>query len=293
MKGELLDNNKNKDMNLRLEDESQKNKKLKIMYIIIIAICVIALIATVIIQIVKNLPSKEPQIDTSILQRYKDDFEKIFTNKVNYLKNNEYKITKIDETKQIVYTGYENKEIKVSDYNLDVNIPYINIKSEVIEKFNKDIRDTFEQKAKSILSTQSQNIIYNVDYCAYVTNNMLSLVVKSTLKEGENTQREIIQTYNYNLENQQEITFEDLLNFKNITRQDAGNKIRAEIKSVESKVNELSQLGYKIYQRNSNSDIYKLDNISEYFIGENDVIYVIFAYGNNNNTNEKDIIIME
>lgn len=279
-------------MNLRLEDESEKNKKLKIMYIIIISICVVAVIATVVIQIVKKLPSKEPQIDTSILERYKEDFEKIFTNKVNYLKNNEYKITRIDESKQIVYTGYENKDNKVSDYNLDVNIPYINIKNETIEKFNKDIKDTFEQKAKNILSTQSQNIIYNVDYCAYVTNNILSLVVRSTLKEGENTQREIIQTYNYNLTTQKEVTFEDLLNFKNITRQDAGNKIKSEIKSVESKVNELSQLGYKIYQRNSNSDIYKLDNISEYFIGEDDVIYVIFAYGNKSNTNEKDIILL-
>ena len=65
-------------MNLRLEDESEKNKKLKIMYIIIISICVVAVIATVVIQIVKNLPSKEPQIDTSILERYKEDFEKIF-----------------------------------------------------------------------------------------------------------------------------------------------------------------------------------------------------------------------
>ena len=54
-----------------------ENKKLKIMYIIIISICVVAVIATVVIQIVKKLPSKEPQIDTSILERYKEDFEKI------------------------------------------------------------------------------------------------------------------------------------------------------------------------------------------------------------------------
>ena len=57
-----------------------------------------------------------------------------------------------------------------------------------------------------------------------------------------------------------------MLNLKNISRQDAGNKIRSEIKSVESKVNELAQLGYQVYPRNSSSDIYKLDNISEYFI---------------------------
>ncbi len=280
-------------MNIRLDDEKKQNKNLKLMYIIIISICIIAILATVIIQIVKNKPEKEVNdVDTSYLQKYKDDFDKIFTNKVNYLKNNEYKIDRIDESKQIIYTGYTNKENKVSDYNLDVNIPYINIKNSVIEKFNKDIRDTFEQKAKDVLSTQSQNIIYTVDYSAYITNNMLSLVVRSTLKEGENPQRDIVQTYNYDLTEKKEISFEDLLNFRGITRQEAGNKIKSEIKTVENKINELSQLGYKVYLRDSNSDIYKLDNITEYFIGEDNVIYVIFAYGNQNNTSEMDIVIM-
>ena len=280
-------------MNIRLDDEKKQNKNLKLMYIIIISICIIAILATVIIQIVKNKPEKEVNdVDTSYLQKYKDDFDKIFTNKVNYLKNNEYKIDRIDESKQIIYTGYTNKENKVSDYNLDVNIPYINIKNSVIEKFNKDIGDTFEQKAKDVLSTQSQNIIYTVDYSAYITNNMLSLVVRSTLKEGENPQRDIVQTYNYDLTEKKEISFEDLLNFRGITRQEAGNKIKSEIKTVENKINELSQLGYKVYLRDSNSDIYKLDNITEYFIGEDNVIYVIFAYGNQNNTSEMDIVIM-
>ena len=280
-------------MNIRLDDEKKQNKNLKLMYIIIISICIIAILATVIIQIVKNKPEKEVNdVDTSYLQKYKDDFDKIFTNKVNYLKNNEYKIDRIDESKQIIYTGYTNKENKVSDYNLDVNIPYINIKNSVIEKFNKDIRDTFEQKAKDVLSTQSQNIIYTVDYSAYITNNMLSLVVRSTLKEGENPQRDIVQTYNYDLTEKKEISFEDLLNFRGITRQEAGNKIKSEIKTVENKINELSQLGYKVYLIDSNSDIYKLDNITEYFIGEDNVKYVIFAYGNQNNTSEMDIVIM-
>ena len=279
-------------MNLRLDDERERNKKLRIIYIIIIVICILAVIIAGVIQIFKNKPQKEPDVDTSVLQKYRDDFDKIFTNKVNYVKNNEYIIEKIDESKQIVYTGYTNKDIKVSDYNLDVNITYININNSVIEKFNKDIKDTFEQKAKDILSTQSQNIIYTVDYSAYVTNNMLSIVVRSTLKEGENPQRDIVQTYNYDLTEKKEISFEDLLNFKGITRQEAGNTIKAEIKNVENKINELAQLGYKVYLRDSNNSIYKLDNITEYFIGENNVIYVIFAYGNKNNTSEMDIVVL-
>ena len=279
-------------MTLRLEDESEKNRKMKFVYISTIAICVIAVITAVVIQIVKNLPEKEPEIDTSILQKYKADFDKIFTNKVNYLKNNEYKIDRIDDSEAIVYTGYSNKDIKVSDYNLDVNIPYINIKNTTIERFNKSIKDTFEQKAKDILSTQRQNIIYTVNYSAYVTNNMLSIVVRSSLKEGENPEKVMVKTYNYDLTEKKELSFEDFLNFKGISRQDAGNTIRKEIKSIENKINELSKAGYKVYSRDSNSDIYKLDNITEYFIGEDNVLYVIFAYGNQSNTSEIDIIVM-
>lgn len=280
-------------MNLRLEDEREKNKKIKIIYGIIIAICVISLMSAIIIQVVKSLPKEEKEIDTSVLQKYKSDFDKIFTNKVEYSKNSEYRLDKIDDSKQIIYTGYTNNETKVSDYNLDVNIPYINIKNTTIEKFNKDIKDTFEQKAKDILSTQKQNIIYTVNYKAYVTdNNILSLVVRSTLKEGENPERVIVQTYNYDLTEKKKVVLEELLNLKGISRQDAGNTIRKEIKEIESKVNELAQLGYKVYTRDVNSDIYKLDNITEFFISNDNVLYIIFAYGNQSNTSEMDLVVM-
>ena len=36
------------------------------------------------------------------------------------------------------------------------------------------------------------------------------------------------------------------------------NVLRKEIKEIESKVNELAQLGYKVYTRDVNSDIYKI-----------------------------------
>lgn len=279
-------------MNVRLEDEQEKKKKMKIIYITIISICVILVLAAIIIQVVKNLPKQEKVIDTSKITNSAEEFEKIFTNEVNYLKNNEYKIDKVDQTKQIVYTGYSNKITKVSDYSIDVSVPYINIRNSTIEKFNEEIKNKFETTAKNILNTQSQNTIYTVDYSAYVTNNILSLVVKATLKEGENPQRVIVRTYNYDLANQKEMSFEDLLNFRNITRQEAGNTIKAEIKSIEKTINELAGAGYKVYERDSSSDIYKLDNVTEYFIGKDNIIYVIFAYGNKNNTSEVDIVTM-
>ena len=47
----------------------------------------------------------------------------------------------------------------------------------------------------------------------------------------------------------------------------------------------------KIFEKLINSDIYKVENASEYFVYNNN-IYIIFAYGNNKMTSEKDIVII-
>lgn len=280
-------------MNVRLEDNYEKNKKLKIVYITIISICILAVLITIIIQIVKSIDtSQPPSIVDERLTKYKESFNEIFENKVNYLENNSYKIDKIDNSKEIIYTGYSDKNNKISDYNLDVNIPYINIQNSVIDGFNNEIKEVFEKKARDILNTQKQNIIYSVNYCSYITNNILSLVIRANLKEGENPARDIVQTYNYDLINQKEVSFEDMLELKSVSRLDASRKINAEIKEIENEVKNMSQLGYSVYPRNSSDEIYDIDNITEFFIGEDNALYVIFAYGNQNNTSEMDIVVL-
>ena len=280
-------------MNVRLEDNYEKNKKLKIVYITIISICILAVLITIIIQIVKSIDtSQPPSIVDERLTKYKESFNEIFENKVNYLENNNYKIDKIDNSKEIIYTGYSDKNNKISDYNLDVNIPYINIQNSVIDGLNNEIKEVFEKKARDILNTQKQNIIYSVNYCSYITNNILSLVIRANLKEGENPARDIVQTYNYDLINQKEVSFEDMLELKSVSRLDASRKIKAEIKEIENEVKNMSQLGYSVYPRNSSDEIYDIDNITEFFIGEDNALYVIFAYGNQNNTSEMDIVVL-
>ena len=283
-------------MNVVIEDESKKNKRLKILYIGIISICVIAVIAAIVIQIVKQNNGSEvtelPELTEDQKNQHKDEFESIFENKVNYLKNNGYKITKLESNKEIIYTGYQNNDSKINDYDMKVNIPYININNDIIEEFNTQIRDIFEKKAKSIINTQNNNVIYTVDYSAYISNNIMSLVVRSTLKEGTSPQRDIVQTYNYDLINQREYTIDDMLNAKGITKKEANQKIREEIKTQQEKTEELEKLGYTTYKRDYTSDIYNINNVTEYFMGEDNALYVIYAYGNENNTNEMDVVIM-
>ena len=284
-------------MNVLIEDESKKNKRLKIFYIGILAVCAIAIIAAVIIQIVKvntssGDVSKLPQLTEDQKSQHKEEFYSIFENKVNYLENNSYKINKIESNKEIVYLGYQNNDSKINDYELKVNIPYININNPIIEEFNTQIKDTFEKKAKSIINTHHNNAIYTVDYTAYIANNIMSLVVRSTLKEGTNAQRDIIQTYNYDLTNQKEYTIDDMLNAKGITKKEANQKIKEEIRTQQEKSEELEKLGYTMYKRDYTSDMYSINNVTEYFMGKDNALYIIYAYGNENNTNEMDVVIM-
>ena len=287
-------------MNVRIEDDSNKKSKMKIFYISIIAICIISIMAALVIQIVKeneipsggNSTTKLPELTDDKISVYKQQFNDIFENKVNYLENNSYKISKIKENEQIVYLGYQNNETKVNDFEVDVNIPYINIKNETVDEFNKQIKDIFEQKARSVLNSQNNNVIYTVDYSAYVTNNILSLVVRSTLKEGTNAQRDIVQTYNYDLTNHKKCTIDQILELKGITKKEAGQKIKDEIKIVQQRVDELAKLGYTIYTRDYTSDIYNINNATDFFIGNDNALYIIYAYGNLNHTSEMDIVVM-
>jgi len=287
-------------MNVVIEDHSERRKKLRIFYITIISICIIAIMAAFVIQIKQeNDPtsigsiSRLPELTDDKISVYKQQFNEMFENKVNYdLSSNAYKIDKIDQGEEIVYLGYQSKENKANDYELDVNIPYINIKDETIDEFNKQIKNVFEQKARDVLNTQNNNVIYTVNYSAYVSNNVLSLVVRSTLKEGGNPQRDIVQTYNYDLIKHKRYTIDNMLEFKEITKKDATQKIKEEIKAVSQKVDELAKLGYSVYTRDYTSDIYNINNVTEFFMGPDNALYIIYAYGNLNHTSEMDIVVM-
>lgn len=287
-------------MNVVIEDNSKKNKRLKFLYIGVIAICIISIIIAIIIQVSgesNKVSTGKNNVLASVsseeLSKYKNEFDNIFKNKVNYLENNSYKVSKIKQDQEIVYIGYKSTESKINDYELKVNIPYININNDIVNEFNTEIKDTFEKKAKSIINSQNNNVIYTVDYSAYVSNNILSVIVRSTLKEGSNNpQRDIVQTYNYDLTNQKKVTIDDMLELRGITKKEANQNIKQEIKTVQQKVEELGKLGYSVYARDYTSDIYSINNVTEFFMGENNVLYIIYAYGNQNNTSEMDIVVM-
>ena len=282
-------------MNLELPEKEKIPKKRIIMYAVILLICVIAVIVVVGVQILGNDVVDNMFGINKITKRTEEEeanlkanFENIFDNQIE--DKGEYKIQKIKQDENLVYTNY-TKEEKNEKHEIDVNLPYININNEETDNFNKEIENTFKCKAEEILKDYNQNIIFILKYKAYVENNILSLVIYSDLKQNTSAQRVIVQTFNFDLKENKKLTLEDIINSFDLKKADVQNKINTDIQKEQKKSEDLIKLGYNIFSRDINSDIYKVENASEYFVYNNN-IYIIFAYGNNKMTSEKDIIII-
>ena len=132
--------------------------------------------------------------------------------------------------------------------------------------------------------------IYNVDYIAFVNKNILSVVIKATLKEGNDSQRVIIQTYNYNLSSNQKVDFTDLLQMENIQVDTAESKIKENIEAQSEYSDSLNETGNSVYKRDSSNKMYGASQTENFYLDEEENLYAIYAYGNDNNTTEFDII---
>ena len=287
-------------MNVTLPESSKINKKYIIIYGSIILFCVIALIVASYVQfyaridIAETIGIKEKQeygfkSETEI-QKLKTNFDSMFNNKIeNDTGNNNNK--KVYKDKELVCTKYEKKEKIENNYDMNINIPYINIKNSVVEKYNDEIEETFADKARSVLESKNKNIIYTVEYTANIDQDIVSLIIKSTLKEGSNAQRVIIKTYNYDLRNNKEISLQEILRIEQLEKQRVQDTINNTIKEEQNKVESLEKLGYNIYKRDLTNTIYKVENTNEfYYLG--DTIYIIYPYGNDSNTSEMDLVII-
>lgn len=243
-------------MKVVLPEEKVFNKKQIAIYVTIVVVCMISIIVAFYVQFyaridIGKLLGKESENQLAKkteeeLETLKAEFEQIFTNRIDNGDGQENKKREVE--KPLVYTKVEKKESKVNSYDIEVHIPYINIDNPKIEKYNKEIED-FVQKTNQVLESQNKNTIYTVEYVANVQNDILSLMIRSNLKEGTSAQRVIIQTYNYDLRNNKEITLEEVLKIEDIDKEQMQEKIKNEIGIEQKKVEDLKNLGYNIYNR--------------------------------------------
>lgn len=287
-------------MNVTLPEKEKLKRKYIIIYGAIITFCVISLLIAFYVQFYARIDiAKLVGINQEVRfgnkteeekEQLKTDFLKIFNNTIE---NNEGQNNskKVDIDKDLVYTQYEKKENKVNSYDLEIHIPRINVESEIVDGYNKEIEDVFANMAKKVLQSENRNIIYTVEYTANVQDGILSVMIHSNFKEGTNAQKVIIRTYHYDLRNNREVTLSDLLRFEQLEEQKIQEQINLEIETEQKKVEDLKQLGYNIYSRDTTSDFYKIENTTEFYV-KNDVLYIIYAYGNDSNTSEMDLIII-
>lgn len=287
-------------MNITKKQDTKVDKKQMIIYILIILFCIVSIVIASYVQFyaridiaqligIKQEKSEFGKKTQDEVETLKANFDNLFNNTIQNDNGNDNK--KVYKEQSLVCTKYSEQRSKDNSYEININIPYINIDNELVSGYNQEIENVFVSKARNVLKSENKNVIFTVEYVANVQDDILSLMIKSNLKEGANAQRIIIKTYNYDLRNNKEISLEEMLKIKQIDEQQVQNKIKDEIETEEKKVTDLKQLGYNIYDRNVSSDIYTIKNTTEFYLNENE-LYLIYPYGNDSQTSERDIVIL-
>ena len=278
-------------------------KNPKIIYVLISLFCIFAIIAGIYAQFIDadyggiNV-SKEEEFNTiqnKSNEEIEAQFNNLFTNTLNLGNYDTTGIQKINQEENIVYSIYDKTE-QTENYEINIHIPVININSELSNSLNQITQANFVNKANEIMTRENSltKTIYSIDYTAYVNNDVLSLVIKSTLKEGDSPQRVIIITYNYNLNTDTQASLIDLITIKELNRDEVNTKIKQVCSEANEEAIALQNMGYNsIFVRDMESEIYNVDNASAYFLGPNKELYIIYAYGNNEFTSEMDVILFE
>lgn len=285
-------------MNVILPKKEKMNKKAITLYIVSIIVCILAVIVVACSQYfgaeeldkilaINTNKDIQKEVDEELLII---NFDELFTNQIDAYKTS-VDIKKIDDSKDIIYSYYEKQEKQDNNYDIDICIPFFNIENDTLKKYNESIQNDFIKKAENVLQSQNRNTIYTVQYIATVEDDILSLMIRSNLKDGSSAQRVIIQTYHFDLKENKVVTLEEVLNKKGIQVAKVEEKVKQQVGEEQKKVEDLKALGYNIFERDLNNDMYLVKNTEQFFI-KNGTIYLIYAYGNEALTSEMDLIII-
>ena len=256
-------------------------KSKKILIIILISVLLIAGLVAVIL-ILNNKEQKEIQKqEEEAIINAEENFKKLFYN-LEYSKNENEAVTllyKIEKTEQ-------------GKFDIDVNIPLLNIETEVATEVNNEIDNIFIKKLYEVVKESTVYTKYNIDYIAYTNNDIISLIIKATLKEGNNPQRLIVQTYNYNLKENKLLNLEEYIDLMNLNKSEIQTQIINYIREKSANTDMSLAQEYNLYIRDVRSEEYLTENVKNYYIGQDGKLYIIFAYGNTNYTETVDVIIV-
>lgn len=277
------------------------NKSVRnIMYVLITAICIIAIVVGVYAQFFKKKTSKEANKNassenTTITEKtqaeIKTEFKNLFKNELHNKKYMIEGMQKIDESKEIVYSAIDGfSDQKEGKYALNVTIPLINIIDDTISGYNGLTQSIFVDKLNDIMLNGKVYTIFDIQYTAYINEDILSVAIMASLKEGENPQRVVVQTYNYNLKTKKEVTINDILTARALELDAINRRIANVVQKASEEARYMQSTGYNVYERNLQDQMYNVQNVNNFIQGPNGELYIIYAYGNNAYTSEMDII---
>ena len=171
-------------------------------FVVIILLCVLSLSIGIYAQVFYRYSETDPFMlgigvgrtqDAAEITKLKNEFNNIFTNDLegNTSVSN---INKEDTDRNIVYTLQTVTDQDEDLYNISASIPTINIKSNEAQKINNEIKDKYLDKIEDIIDNAKEYTDYSVTYKAYMNGELLSLIIKETIREGRHLQSAKINT---------------------------------------------------------------------------------------------------
>lgn len=292
-----MNNNKEKDIDKIL------GMNRTMFFVIVILLCILSLSIGIYAQMFYRYSDTDPFMlgigvgssqDAAEITKLKNEFNNnsIFTNDVSG-ETSVKDIKKKKSEKNIVWTYNTTTEKEEDKYNISANVPQININSIEAEKINAQIEADYVDKIEEIMSKAEEQTDYSVVYKAYLNGDLLSLIIKETIHEGQATQSAKIKTYNYNLNNNTQVSINDIIKAKNYEAKDLQKEINAEIEELNKKDEDLKSQYSEMKLRDLSNSMYKIENTENFIVDQNGYLYIIYAYGNTENTNKIDLIIFE
>ena len=292
-------------MNVTIPEKAKYSLKDKIIYTTVILASVLCLFAIIYIEVSADTSISE-MLDTkqteekSLGKKTEEEKEVLkaeinskFTNSVEKKSDssNVQNIKKIDENSEIVFTSLQTKESKPGSYEVNVVLPIININSDTVKGYNKEIESVFKNELQKVMESKNKNIVYTTEYVSSINDDILSIMIRANLKEGSSAQRTIIKTYNYDIVQNKEVSLSEMLSKNNLDKNEIQKSIKEEIEKSQSKVEALKEAGYTIYSRNPSDSKYNIDNAKQFYCTSN-TIYIVYAYGNDESTSEVDVVVI-
>lgn len=276
-----------------------KGKNKAVFFLVLVLICIIAVCIGIYGQFFYKYSDTDPLMlgihigpkkTSEEYANLKSNFSNIFTNEL-HINSESVRIDKIDTTQSAVYTGYTIQNDDENYYHVDIKLPTLNINNTVAKNINGEIKEKFNDTATTIMRKSKEYTIYKVSYVAYINEDEISIAIRETSKYGSKPETTSITTYNYSIPDKKEITLEDLIALKKADSKTVQDTINSTIKTAAQNAEAISQEYGSTFTRNLDDDMYKIENAKSYFLTDDGYVYIVYAYGDEAETNEVDIVI--